>query len=99
MTIDMTTAERFERPQAEPVLLRVAALAVGLAVCAYAAEAWVADSAYGFELSRRPLALALWAATWAVDWTEGFKVVVAVGASVTVMIDSARRLFGRRIAR
>ena len=38
------------------------------------------------------LAVALWAATWAVDWTEVFKVLVVTGASLSVVIDSGRRL-------
>jgi len=88
----MTTAEMFDRPHAEPAPLRLAGLAVGLAACAYAAQAWMADSPYGFGLSHSPLAVALWAATWAVDWTEVFKVLVVTGASLSVVIDSGRRL-------
>ena len=99
MTTAMTTAATFERPRAEPALLRLSGLAVGLAACAYAAQAWMTDSAYGFALSHRPLALALWAATWAADWTEVFKFVVVAGTSLAVMIDSGRRLFRRGIAR
>ena len=88
----MTTADTFERPSAEPALLRIAGIAAGVGACAYAVQAWMADSAYGFELSHRPLAVALWAATWAADWTEVFKVVVVVGASLAVKMDSGRRL-------
>jgi hypothetical protein len=91
----MTTAETFERARTEPALLWVAGMTAGLAASVYIAQAWIADSPYGFELSHRPLWVALWATTLLIDWSEGIKIVVVLGTSLAVMIDSGRRLFGR----
>jgi hypothetical protein len=67
---------------------------LALAAAAYVTQAYVADSPYWFHLTHRPLARALWAAVSLADWSQGVKVIVILGASFPVMVDSARRLIG-----
>jgi hypothetical protein len=58
---------------------------------AYAAHAWLADSPYGLELGHRPLVTALLAAALAVDWSQGVKVMLVLGSSLSVMRTAAQR--------
>jgi hypothetical protein len=65
-----------------------------LAAGAYAAHAWLADSAYGLGLGQGPLVMALRAAALALDWSQGLKVMVILGSSLSVMRTVARRPAG-----
>jgi hypothetical protein len=67
----------------------------GAAVAAFAALTWLADSPYAFPVTHRPLVTALLALASAVDWFEGVKIVVILGASWPLMLDAGRWLLGR----
>jgi hypothetical protein len=67
-----------------------AALAV-LAAGGYAAHAWLGDSPYWIQLSHRPLIAALRAAALALDWSQGVKLAVILGSSLSVLRTDAPR--------
>jgi hypothetical protein len=69
-----------------------------LAAAIYVSQAYLADSPYWLQLTHRPLAAALWAAASLVDWSQEVKVIVVLGASLPVMLDSGRRLLRGRPA-
>jgi hypothetical protein len=69
-----------------------------LAAAIYVSQAYLGDSPYWIQLTHRPLAVALWAAVSLVDWSHEVKVIVVLGASLPVMLDSGRRLLRGRPA-
>ena len=81
---------RRSRPWAMQGLIGCAAVAAA----AVAAQTWLADSPYALHLTQRPLVIALLALASAVDWFEGVKVVVILGASWPLMLDAGRWLLG-----
>jgi hypothetical protein len=75
------------RPRPGSDLSALAILAAG----AYAAHAWLGDSPYWIELSRRPLIVALRAAALAVDWSQGVKLAMILGTSLWVLRTDVRQ--------
>jgi hypothetical protein len=73
-------------------------LSLALAGALHVAQVCIADSPYWMGLSHRPLTVALLAAMSLVDWSREAKVVVILGASIPVMLDSGRRLLGHGFA-
>jgi hypothetical protein len=91
----MSTANQPEGRRARAWAMQGLIGCAGAAVAACAAQTWLADSPYAFAVTHRPLVTALVALASAVDWYEGVKVVVILGASWPLMLDAGRWLLGR----
>jgi hypothetical protein len=90
----MSTATESGHRRSRAWAVQGLSVCAGAALSAFAAQTWLADSPYAFPVTHRPLLTALLALASAVDWFEGVKVVVILGASWPLMLDAARWLLG-----